>query len=1469
MQKAERPQRFAFRDRYLAAISAAALLLCSMTVQSQVIQKNTQYGVEYARLVPDSTLYFPTGCGAPSGIASLRSVGFGNGEKKRMAAIYADTCGHAVYWLDWSDTTWKPFGTAGGDTDTTSLSNRINQKLNWADTATMLTAYLRAAIAAVSYYPLSTNPAGYLTSNGLPAVINALQVVNAGGAASWASGTYTSRPTPGVPNRFYAATDSAKIYFDNGSTWLTISGGSGTPTIVWGGITGMLSSQTDLAAALAAKLTAANNLNDLNNVGVARTNLGLGTAAQKDVPSSGNASTSQVVQGNDTRLTDSRAPSGPAAGSLSGTYPNPSIANNVIGNSNLTTMPANTFKINNTGSSTAPIDATLSQMLTALGMDTLRTNVWLAIASKMTNYGNSPGSLKGTYAGIPAATGYPTGTEYIATDSGFHYVDTGSGGTRGWKRIAGGGSAAASLSLAAYSLAGNATNATSPAASLGMPFLYVDWFNPHKDSVTDDIAAFQACYDALPATGGMMMVGTGNYLWSTALRIKTGKPVKIIGINGKALTYGPGYASINDSSSTKIFYNQLTGPAVYNAANGTIIQNIAFICDRGTTASTNYAIYCDSGSNVIIDGNGFKNFNYNFSLRYGVQYRIVNNVSINAHSVGYNIQSYDSLNNSPLDAGDGWFIDNQAYVTPGFSYASTDTCLRVMNGGGLKIRGNKLGGSKYGAYIPWGHFSDLRIEDNSFEAVSDIPLYIKLRSGGQLANCHIMRNQFIGNGLACIKLDASAGVSVAQLEIGSNILQNRAISQDTGIVLIGTFNNSKIDRTNICNGCAVPVYTNIANGYGAGTISIDVPPGTQTVTEAARIKIDLFKGTMINLNLVNNNDTLEIVGGGTVTYFDLQMGIGANVSNIVLAGGSFNYSGGNAFNVGVQPNAVNLIHARTVTPTTYIVMGVDHRWTSNSIAFIGNNQLQEDGTEFNWNPTTNRLGLGVTTPLYAIHSLRGDGVTGFADQTNAWTKEFYTNQGNSNTNLIRLISGAGTTTSKLNGIGGMMNGLEFGYIDDLGNQRASAGIFSRLEAAPVGSTGSMPTKVGIFTSSIAQGFTTRNQPWTTGNVRQVWHSNGQIVSGILAPADTLPQGNYRQTVRGSTYFDDDSIATPNMASTGLDTVNFKLDVISSTGVHYKSPWPVPGGSGTPGGSNTQIQFNSSGAFSGSSSLTWNGSKLTTSGLNISSISSAGTNDSVLTRDPATGDIRARYGQATIHFASGLRSPTPDSVILDGTLNQSSTINTAGFDMSITNLPNKSTALSTDSMLIENLAGKLFKLPIVTSGITTVGTFSGSSIAKGASISGNTITFGPADGTNPGMVTTGTQSFAGNKTVAGSITSLMYGSNSAASGPTGGLGAGTSPTIAIAGSDQDGLITLTTGTSPSSSADIVGLSTSVNPPTSGPCVTLTPGNAAAAALTGTSAIYVTSTGPYTFKLVAGSTALAASTQYKWYYHMGGN
>lgn len=72
-------------------------------------------------------------------------------------------------------------------------------------------------------------------------------------------------------------------------------------------------------------LDPAQNLSELTDATAARTNLGLGAAALKNAPASGDAASGEVVLGEDTRLTNPRTPSGAAGGDLGGNYPNPDV----------------------------------------------------------------------------------------------------------------------------------------------------------------------------------------------------------------------------------------------------------------------------------------------------------------------------------------------------------------------------------------------------------------------------------------------------------------------------------------------------------------------------------------------------------------------------------------------------------------------------------------------------------------------------------------------------------------------------------------------------------------------------------------------------------------------------------------------------------------------------------------------------------------------------------------------------------------------------------------------------------------------------------------------------------------------------------------------------------------------------------------------------------------------------------------
>ena len=90
----------------------------------------TAAGYQFKRILCDSTLHIPSFCGIPT----LRNSTAKNG------AIAMDTCNYKFYmWTNIGG--WSQI--VGAGTDTTSLSNRIDQRVKYTDTAAMLTAYLR------------------------------------------------------------------------------------------------------------------------------------------------------------------------------------------------------------------------------------------------------------------------------------------------------------------------------------------------------------------------------------------------------------------------------------------------------------------------------------------------------------------------------------------------------------------------------------------------------------------------------------------------------------------------------------------------------------------------------------------------------------------------------------------------------------------------------------------------------------------------------------------------------------------------------------------------------------------------------------------------------------------------------------------------------------------------------------------------------------------------------------------------------------------------------------------------------------------------------------------------------------------------------------------------------------------------------------------------------------------------------
>lgn len=274
-------------------------------------------------------------------------------------------------------------------------------------------------------------------------------------------------------------------------------------------------------------------------------------------------------------------------------------------------------------------------------------------------------------------------------------------------------------------------------------------------------------------------------------------------------------------------------------------------------------------------------------------------------------------------------------------------------------------------------------------------------------------------------------------------------------------------------------------------------------------------------------------------------------------------------------------------------------------------------------------------------------------------------------------------------------------------------------------------------------------------------------------------------------------------------------------------------------------------------------------------------------------------------ANGLRAAGGDSLYLGGNLNQNTTINPNGFNLLVSGSlnVNGSSATAGPALTIDGNVSSTFSAntkgfwinlkggntytegssgTLSSAGSVFFGTETWSAGAATTYLTGATLSIGgpPTAGSN--VTITSPYSlfiFSGNMFTGGNIltgqgqtisTTHILGNNSGGTpiSISAGAGAGTSPTVSVSGTDMAGTVTVTSGTAPTgSNATIVTLTYGFAFPSSS-SVTLTPANAATAALSGISMIYAVGS-TTNFVIASGTTALSGATTYKWNYQVGGN
>jgi hypothetical protein len=346
---------------------------------------------------------------------------------------------------------------------------------------------------------------------------------------------------------------------------------------------------------------------------------------------------------------------------------------------------------------------------------------------------------------------------------------------------------------------------------------------------------------------------------------------------------------------------------------------------------------------------------------------------------------------------------------------------------------------------------------------------------------------------------------------------------------------------------------------------------------------------------------------------------------------------------------------------------------------------------------------------------------------------------------------------------------------------------------------------------------------------------------------------------GQSAYTDGQLLIGNTATGGLAKASLTAGTnITITPGNGSITIAAAGGGGTPGGANTQIQVNGAGAFAGYASFTYNSTTFVQTIGDATGAAQLTLNNN--TNNNPTIKVNSTSSQQGLTIVVGAATVAQfhdTGLLAAGSFGTLGGMNFGDFFVQRASGPKVDFGGGLGStvavMVTDPSANAGYNYTLLVAG------------SRAAAVSGAVSGFS-GQTTDIWQVTKNDQSvyWANDKL------GRPYSKNTTAT-IAAGAGAGTTPTVSVAGTDVNGVVTVTTGTTPGASAVVATVSFSVALTQAGTntipkTVILTPANAAASALSGAGKVWADSAAlaAASFTLNSGSVALTAATTYKWYY-----